>query len=212
MHRKNEIEAQTRLSLFKQAVGEIEKQTTDRLKDNQELPRLLELIKENNILIESALNESLNGEQIQCLAKTGKELLVELEQKIKTQNRNVAALLSSEFNKIEAYYLPFLPKENPTATPSGNPFQSMSNFTAGRDIKASQVYNDHKAPTNIYYQSAVTHGTHSPAYSVPSPSLDKIPQVENILSAVRNSNDLNSNQGAAMDKPQAVKERQQQLQ
>lgn len=209
MQGKDEIEAQTWLSLFNKAIMAIEKQIKERFKDNQDLLKSLELIKENNTLIESALNESKDNEHIQHLAQAGKEIADDLEKKIKEHNRNIAALLITDFNKIKNYYIAYLPKENPTGGLNNNPSQSMSHFSAGGNITANQVYNAHRAPTNIFYQSAVTYGTQSPAYSVPSPPLGNTPRVENIPSAVRNSDYLKSDKGAIMDNPQEVRERQQ---
>lgn len=194
MQGKDEAEAQNRLSLFNKAIEVIEKQINDRLKGNEELLKLLESIKENSILIEGAFDGSKDNEQVKQLARVGKELIDELEQKIKLQNRNVAALLVGEFNKIKIYYSPFLPKEkeNSTDVSSNNSAQSMSHFSSGRDIKTSQIYNDHRSSPNIFFQSAVTYGTGSPAYAIPSgtpnPSLSNAVTTNEVSQKLHGSN------------------------
>ena len=110
MRGKDEAEAQARLVLFNQAIERIEKQINDKLKGDGTSLKLLADLKENSAYIESILDASKDSEQLNDLAQVGKEIVDGLEQKIKDQNKNIAALLVTEFKKIKNYYLPFLIK------------------------------------------------------------------------------------------------------
>lgn len=117
MQGTSELESNNRLRFFEQAIQKIKEMIDTRLNGNENLHKLLEDLKENKELIESILDSSPNHIQLSSLVTTGKETLTELESALKAINKNMAAFLKSEIDKINNYYSAFLTNNNSIAQP-----------------------------------------------------------------------------------------------
>lgn len=155
MEGQKEIEARNLLAVFNQSIQAINSQININLNNDKILLKLLNELNHNSTLIENILDTSRDNNHIENIAKLGKEIIDELEHKIKEQDRNIEALLQGEFKKIRNYYLAFSSKEK-----KGFDFRSSKRLNRIKGSAFKSRFFTKQAP-QIYSNTAIANGDNS---------------------------------------------------